>query len=102
MTTTIGSSNQYVGNVRPTSIEKDSYEQDLFANRTTDIPSNMQIRIEYNADGTELYVGYGAKGLASNATGWLIHKLSYNATPAVTLRQSYYGNWDARATYTYE
>lgn len=89
------------GAVKPDSISVDSYEQDLFAKRVMDVPSNIQIRIEYNGSGYELYVGYGARGLATADLGWLIHKFTYDGSNRVTVRQSAYNSWNNRASASY-
>jgi len=59
------------------------------------------MRVEYNGDGTTLYAGYGARGLASSDDGWLIQKFTYNGSLQVTLRQIAYDTWDNRAAASY-
>lgn len=94
----------YEGNTKPTSIEQDIHEKDLFAARFTEIPSNQQMRCDYDGrtDGQPVYIGFGAKGLASSADGWLLQKFTYDGSNFVTLRQIFYGIWDSRTGYTYE
>lgn len=92
---------EFQGATKPDSISVDSYEKTLFARRVTDIPSNLQIQIEYNGAGNELYVGYGARGLATNQTGWLIYKFTYDGSNRVTARQSAFTSWTLRASGSY-
>lgn len=89
------------GSTRCTVAEEREHEIPLMAKRVVEIPSNMQTRFEYNADGTEKYVGYGARGLASSNDGWLIYKFTYNANAQPTLIQTAYDAWDDRATASY-
>lgn len=90
------------GALRSSQVEVDEHHPGLFARRTTEIPNDLQLRIEYNANGTQKYVAYGAKGLAASSTGWLIYSFTYNGTNQVTLRQAAYDSWDNRASATYE
>ena len=104
----IGDAKDFEGQTRPSVIEKEAYEGSLCASRITEIPSNMQMRCDYDTrtDGQPVYLGFAPKGLGSSfasiASGWLIHKFSYDASDRVTLRQIGYGVWDTRAsTITY-
>ena len=97
----LGNTTKFEGEVKPSSIEQASFEPDLWANRITEIPSNMQMRVAYNADGTVLYTGYAPKGLTSSSTGWLLQKFTYDASQRVTLRQIAYDSWDNRASATF-
>jgi len=99
----LGSGRQFEGAVKPSSIEVDSYEADLFAHRYTEIPTTLQQRLDYGSrtDGQPDYMGYGARGLTTTDSGWLIHKFTYNATGGMTLRQSAFGIWDNRASLNY-
>jgi len=91
------------GATKPSNIEQDGYEPDLFAGRIVEIPSNMQTRISYDTDNRQEYIGYGAKGLLSSADGWLIHKFTYDGNSfRITLRQSAYGIWDNRTILVFE
>lgn len=96
-----GNGLNYEGAVKPSAIEKDGFEPDVFAHRYTEIPSNMQMNLAYNADGTVLYAGYAPRGLAESADGWLLHKFTYNASKQVTNRDIAYNSWDLRASATY-
>jgi hypothetical protein len=54
----------------------DNYEHDdLFnAKQVTDVGSDKQILVDKAVAGTT-YVGIGARGLATTATGWLLKKI---------------------------
>ena len=88
------------GSTRVSMAEEREHSQTLMAKRITEIPTDQQMRVEYNSDGTHLYVGYGARGLASSDDAWLIHKFTY-VSQQVTLRQSAYDVWDDRSSATY-
>lgn len=89
------------GQVRVSDAENREHQTTLFAKRIVEIPNDLQNRYEYNASSQVEYAGYAPKGLASNADGWLLHKFTYTDS-LVTLKQSAYGNWDNRASETYE
>lgn len=69
-----------------------------------EIPADWQMRLDYDGrtDGQPVYLGYAQKGVAASADGWIVYKFTYDGSDQVTLRQSYYGVWDDRASYTYE
>ncbi len=99
----LGTSIDVTGAVKPSSLEKETYESDLYATRFTEIPSNMQMRAAYSStDGLPDYMGYAPKGLAASSTGWLLQKFTYDGSRQCTLRQIAYDSWDNRATATYE
>jgi len=81
------------------------HETALFAKRMTEIPSNMQMRVDYNfPNKTQRYIGYAAKGIATSATGWLIQQILYSLASfpnQPSARTIAYGIWDDRATETY-
>ena len=85
------------GSTKVTGAERREHEDSLFAKRIVEIPSNLQIRVAYNADGTALYRGYAPKGLAADTAGWLLHKFTYDSMK-LTLRQTAYSSWDLRAS----
>jgi hypothetical protein len=98
----LGTGIKIEGAVKPSSIEVDGYEADLFANRITEIPSNMQMRAAYSStDGLPDYVGFAPRSLASSDSGWLLQKFTYDGSRQCTLRQIAYDSWDNRATATY-
>jgi hypothetical protein len=91
---------KFEGAVKPSSIEQDGYESDLSAGRITEIPSNMQMRCDYQGrtDGQPVYLGFAPRGLTSSEDGWLIQKYTYDVNNQATLRQIAYDSWDDRAT----
>ena len=91
----LGTDHTLSGATKVTGAERREHEDALFAKRIVEIPSNMQIRIEYNADNTAKYRGYAPRSLASSATGWLLHKFTYSDRK-LTLRQTAYNSWDLR------
>lgn len=93
----LGNPKDLVGNTKPSSVEKATLEEALWATRTTEIPSNMQMRGEYDASGNAVYLGYAPRGLTSSASGWLIQKFTYDGSGNMTLRQISYASWDLRA-----
>jgi len=97
----IGDPIEQAGAVKPSSLEQQAYEPDLFANRTTEIPSNMQMRIEWDGSGNAIYIGYAPMGLATTSDKWLLQKFSYDGSNRCTLRQISYDAWDSRASATF-
>lgn len=88
------------GQVRISAAEAIELEVDLKAKRTTEIPTNMQMRVDYNGltDGLPKFLGFAPRGLASSASGWLIQQFTYDGSRQATLRQCAYDAWDNRAT----
>jgi hypothetical protein len=99
----LGSSYSWEGAVKPDAITVDSYEGELFAQRTTDIPSSMIKRFDYGArtDDNAVYIGFAPKGLSEGTDGWLIYKFTYEDSPVtrVTKIDTAFGNWTNRSTY---
>lgn len=91
------------GQTRATDAESREHEQFLFAKRTTEVPSNMQMMADYGArtDGQPEYLGYAPRGLAAGTDGWLLQKYTYDGNDQCTSRQIAYGNWTNRASETY-
>jgi len=88
------------GELKVTAAEQAEHEAALFAKRTTDIPNNMQIQLDYGgrSDNQPVYQGFGARGLADASAGWLIYKFTYTADPGdMTKRQTAYTSWNLRA-----
>lgn len=88
------------GELKVSAAEQAEHEAALFAKRTTDIPNNMQVRLDYTtrSDGQPTYQGFAARGLASNAAGWILYKYTYSGDPGnMTLRQTAYAAYDDRA-----
>ena len=102
MTEKIGNPIAFEGQGRPSSIEVDGYEKDLFAMRSTEIPSNMQMRAQYGStDGLPDYLGNAPRGLSASAQGWLLKKFTYDANRQCTLIQVAYDSWDNRTSAAY-
>lgn len=68
---------------------------------TTEAPSSLQNRFEYNGDGTVLYAGYAPRSVSSSDEAWTIFKYTYNVSQQVTLKQTAFSNWDNRALAEY-
>lgn len=83
---------EFEGAVKPTSIEQAGFEKDLWANRITEIPSNMEGRWEYDGSNNCIYAGYAPKGLSEGSDGWLIQKFTWVGSNC-TKREINYGNW---------
>ena len=98
----VGDSYTLNGQLKASDAESREHQAALLAKRTVDIPHDLQIKIEYNADGTVKYTGYGAKGLDTDESGWLIHYMEYNASKQMTSKTNAYGTWDGRAGLSYE
>ena len=93
-------SKKFEGEIKPSSIEQALFEEDIWASRITEVPSNMQMRADYgtSTDGQPNYVGYAPKGLPVSTDGWLLQKFTYDANRQCTLRQIAYDKWDNRKT----
>jgi hypothetical protein len=99
----LGQDEKLTGHTKISAAEAIELEVDLKAKRITEIPSNMQMRVDYDGqtDGLPKYLGFAPRGLASSATGWLIQKFTYDGSRQATLRQCAYDSWDNRATASY-
>lgn len=95
----VGDSYQLTGQTRVSDAEAREHEPLILANRSTEIPSNNQIRCDYLArtDGQPTYIGFAPRGLAVGTTGWLLQKFTYDGSNQCTLRQIAYSSWDLRA-----
>lgn len=98
---TIGTSVVQHGAVKPSNLEQEVFDTKVGAYRYIEVPSNLQLKVEYNASGTAKYRGYAVKGLAAGTDGWLIQFLEYDANNRLTTRTIAYGNWTNRAAETY-
>jgi len=96
-----GSSRDVWGLRKSTEAEHRMFDPALEAGRITEIPSNLQMRVEYT-DGNATYMGFADKGMGISASGWLLHKNTFDASGNVTLRQISYDAWDDRSLATYE
>jgi len=95
----IGTAIRQDGAVKPSSLEQQVYEPDLFAQRITEIPSNLQFRADYllTTDGLPAYTGYAPMGLAEGTNGWLLKKFTYDASRQCTkIQVCTSSNWTAR------
>ena len=97
----LGTETKQSGAVKPSSLEQQVYEGDLFAQRITEIPSNMKKRFAYDGSGNCIYIGYAPTGLDEGVDGWLLWKLTYDGSNQCTAIDIAYGNWTARTGYTY-
>lgn len=105
----IGKGTSFEGQIKPSAIEVDAYDQEVFAHRFTQIETNQQGFFDYVGGNSVIYAGYAAKGLGQSFTdpisgvdtGWLLQKFTYDGNGNVLSRQIAYGNWTNRASYTY-
>lgn len=84
--------------------ESREHELPLDAKRITEIPSNLQMRIDYNLDRTSKTVGYAPKGLLVSQTGWLLQRLNYSLASfpsQVSERLIAYDSWDNKDAASY-
>ena len=66
-----------------------------------DTISQMFLDYGSRTDGQPIYIGYGARGLATGEEGWLLYKHTYNSSSFMVSRQIAYDSWDNRETTTY-
>jgi len=97
----IGDSIEREGAVKPSSIEKDVFEQAVWANRTVVIPLNMTRRWENNASGQPVYEGYAPKGSKEGDDAWLLFENTYDSDSFITKSEVGYGSWTGRAGVSY-
>lgn len=101
---TLGTGRQIEGAIKPSSIEVDAYENELFAHRYTEIPSNLQMRVDYNTNKTTRYEGFAPRGLSTATSGWMIHQFLYSLASfpnQVSSRVIAYDSWDNRGSASY-
>lgn len=96
-----GQGSSFEGARKPTAIEVDGYEANLFAHRHIVIESNQQGMWEYDISGNVVYAGYAPRGLSTSATGWLLQKFTVDGSNQVTARQIAYDSWANRGAATY-
>lgn len=99
----IGDTYTLTGQHKVSDAEAREHEDDILAKRITEIPTNLQMRADYDGqtDGLPKYLGFGTRGLASSTTGWLLQQFTYDGSRQCTLRQIAYDSWDNRAAATY-
>jgi hypothetical protein len=68
---------EYIGAVKPSSLEQANFEPDLSAGRSVEIPSNMQARWVYDSDNNCIYAAYSPRGLSESSEGWLLQKFTW-------------------------
>lgn len=70
--------------------------------KARDQHNKLQAVYDYTGttSGIPIYVGYGARGLATSETGWRIYKYTDSAS-GPTARTSADGIWDNRASLSY-
>jgi len=96
-----GGDRDVYGLTRSTEAEHRKFEPSIDAERITEIPSNNQMKVEW-IGGNPIYCGFGAKGLSISASGWLLHKYTFDASGNATSRGICFNAWDDRALVTYE
>lgn len=69
---------------------------------------SLSVQVEYDGSNNPLYIGYAKPGTPTGATGWMIAKITYDASGNPTAVQYAFGSaeafqaiWDLRATYLY-
>lgn len=77
------------------------YDPTVAALRITEGGSATQLFIDYVGGTNPIYIGRGAKGLATASDGWLVQKFTYDGNNNVTQRQTAIGIYDNRASLTY-
>jgi hypothetical protein len=96
-----GTGTGFEGQIKPSAVEVDGYEHDLFAHRYCEIPTNMQARFVYDGSGNCTYAGFAPRGLAEGSNGWLLQKFDYSGSNC-TSRTIGYGNWTNYSSASYE
>ena len=96
-----GGNRDVYGNTRSTEAEHRKFEPSIDAERITEIPSNQQMKVQW-LGGNPIYCGFGAKGLSISASGWLLHKYTFDASGNATARGISFDAWDDRALTVYE
>lgn len=80
------------------------HETALFARRVTEIPNNLKFRADYDGrtDGQPVYLGYAARGVSESTSGWILYKMTYDASNQVTERDIAYDSWAKHTTASYD
>ena len=93
------------GQTKVSQAEAIEHEELLSAKRTVEVPSNLQMKIDYNFPArTQKTVGYAPKGLAVGSTGWLLQRLNYSLASFPSMlseRLIAYDSWNNRDTASY-
>ena len=70
--------------------------------RSTAAPTNQQLRIEYNSDSTQKYIGTNDQGKDETTDeDWLLHYLEYDSKRRIIKRTIAYDSWTNRLTADY-
>ena len=96
----IGTGDQFEGSIKPSAIEIDGYEPNIFAHRHVEIPSNMQARWVYDGNGNCTYAGFAPMGLSESNPGWIVQNFTITSG-LTTARKIAYGAWVNYASLTY-
>lgn len=93
-----------LGSLKVSAAEEREHELPLFCKRFVRVISDSQMIADYDArtDGQPIYLGFGARGLSTSSSGWLIQKFTYDSDNQCDSRQIAYGTWDNKGTLTYE
>ena len=97
-----GDDYKLTGQVKVSDAEAREHQATLYAKRVTNVPTDMQMQIDYVGGSNPIYVGYGAKGLATSSSGWVIQKFTWDVNDNCTSRQIAFGIYDNRTALTYE
>jgi hypothetical protein len=100
----IGENYDLVGQGRVSDAEAREHQATLLAKRTTNIPNDLQELYDYSGrtDGQPVYIGYGARSLATSVSGWLVYKYTFDANGFVTSKKTATGIYDNRSSLSYE
>jgi hypothetical protein len=77
------------------------YDSLFKALQTTDVGSDKQTFIDKTTVTNVIYIGLGAKGLATSANGWLLTKIDKTGTP-ITIKHAIdaWDNYKTTAVYS--
>lgn len=70
------------GNTSVTEAEHREHQYNLSAKRVTNVGSDKQELIDI-VSSTLIYIGSGARGLATSADGWLLEKIDMSSNPYI-------------------
>ena len=96
-----GEAIKFEGNTKPTAIEQYVLNTELGALNYTEVPTNLQMRVAYDTDGTQKYLGWNNRGVSEDAVTWLIHYLEYDSSKRIIKRTIGYGSWTLRSSVSF-
>lgn len=98
-----GDSYILTGQRKVTDAEAREHQATLLAKRITDIPNDLQIKVDPDgrSDNQPVYVGFAPKGLATSSEGWLLWKITYDSFGDFSYKQVAYDDYDSRASASY-